>query len=460
MLGYSIILILAIFQGLIIYIDPKTALLIPAAIGVVLIMHKPYIGLLSLLLLHPFAINASEAIDIPKVAYYIIMGLTLLGWLLRREKSRLGTAFRLIFWPVMALGLVVLLSLLPATLYGVPFEAWLRSASTTAGIFLIFPAAEFLSNHKIRSSFFNVLMLVIWLSSLGTGYLLARNRGFVSYTGWLLLKDRALLGGNLAISLMGAYLGLTFIIYGKTSRDSAVMMTAWPIATITALLSIAGLIWSGFLSVLILGLAGMPILLLARPWGVRLKRLAGLLFLCMIIVSYIVLNHSALFSSEFARAGSLVFEKMGLIRTEGLWSNPSWLGRWYEAKAAILALRDSPIWGYGFGYEGFKSGYTDIPGEFYVHSIIPELLIRIGILGFGIFTWYLWSTFKLLYKAYKISEEPGSKIFLLGGIAWFIAVLAVSQVSSLWDDRGFALMLGILSGLAVATRKAQHNRLK
>jgi len=453
----SIIISLAALQGLVVWIDPKMAFLTPAAITGVILLYQPYIGLLSLLLLHPFAINASEEIDVLKIAYYIIFGLTLLGWFLRRGKLSLQPALRPIFWPVIALGSVVLLSFLPATLHGVRFEAWLRSASTIAGIFLMFPAAEFLSEYKKRNKFINVLMLTMWLSSFGTGYLLARYRGFISSPlGWLLLEDRPLLGGSLAISLMGVYLGLAFVIYGKSRRGCPVLMCAWPVAAITALFSITGLVLSGFLSVVILGLVGIPILLLVGHWGIRLKllRLVGFLLICMIIMvilGYIEVSYSELFISQFIRAASLVIEKISAVRAiEDLWSNPSWLGRWYEAKQAILAWRESPIWGYGFGYEEFKSRYWDIPGGFYVHSMIPGLLVRIGLLGFFTFTWYLWSVLKLLYRAYKTSQEAEIKIFLLGGIAGLIAMLAVSQVSSLWDDRGFALMLGILSGLAAA----------
>jgi O-antigen ligase len=162
---------------------------------------------------------------------------------------------------------------------------------------------------------------------------------------------------------------------------------------------------------------------------------------------------------EFIQASLLVPNNLQRISQEGLWSHPSWLGRWYEAKAALKAFVNSPILGYGFGYEEFKSSYglAEVPGGFYVHSIIPAWLVRTGLLGFCVLIWYFGSLLKLYYKASMESEEKDLRILFSGAIAGTVAILTVSQVTSFWEDRGFTLMIGMLSGLALTAQRSHAN---
>ncbi|MEM3433801.1 MAG: hypothetical protein QXP27_06460, partial [Candidatus Methanomethyliaceae archaeon] len=453
------ILGLAMAVGIVVGFETRAAFLVLGLLAAIIIFLRPYLGLLLLPVLHVFAINASPVIDLPKVAYYLLMMIVLVGGLLRIYKDRLiSLGSYPVFKSTALLGLIVSLSILPAVFNNVPLEHWLRSASTLLGIFLVFPAAALLDSPKRISIFVTVLIIAIWLSAFGTAHQMMKVRGFLpSGFSWIMLSEgRPLVGASLAITLMGMYLGLGYAIHRyKPPRKFVIPLASFPVAILTVLVCIAGLILSGFSSVFLLGFAGVPVLLMLRKSYAHLSygKIAALAIIFLAAYFFFVnllLSQAEVIPSEIVRAGALIFYKIETLREEGLWASTSWLGRWYEAMTALQAFISSPIWGYGFGYEEFKGlyGSTNVPFGFYIHSIIPSWLIRSGIIGLSAWVWYLWTVLKLFRKAYKHVLDPMYAMLFKAAFAGSIAVLVVSQVSSLYDDRGYGLMMGLLSGLA------------
>ncbi|MBS4538831.1 O-antigen ligase family protein [Clostridium sp. D2Q-11] len=157
----------------------------------------------------------------------------------------------------------------------------------------------------------------------------------------------------------------------------------------------------------------------------------------------IVLGRLGMFDVVISRLSELILS---------IGKDTSALGRIDRYITALKMWGDKPLIGNGVG--SFPIFYSGFDVRDYPHNIFLEILCELGILGFGIFTWWIGTSF---YKGWVIFKNKfkGIDHLQMGLILVFLYLLINANVSgSLNDNRLMFTFIGLLSISPYLGRKA------
>ena len=232
--------------------------------------------------------------------------------------------------------------------------------------------------------------------------------------------------GNYILLLLPVIIGLSS--YSKTRREKRWLGLSSLIILTAIIFSYGRGVWLGLIG----GLTFMAILSSRRLF---LSIVAGIIICSMFIIS--------LPSSEFAQ------RVLWTIRSE----RP--LGDRIELwEGSLRIIGDYPVT--GVGWKGFRRLYTRYNpiegGELpcYAHNNFVDVAVESGLLGFGVFLWFLLGIYKVGFRIFKKLEDDG----YFKGIAWgflgsFTAFLIAGLSQYNFGDSEVVMLFYFLLGMVM-----------
>jgi O-antigen ligase len=423
------------------------------AVGLFMLLDEVH-GLLILVVAQFLLVGTSgnQGLNALKLSFAGLFACFYAGWLARTilidRRSLESVLSQRLCKPAAAFCLVLLVSLPVALSNSIPFVDWLRDASQFLGYLLVFAVASTVRTKKEVARLLALLGVIVVVSSVVTSFYWAAQRGLGPA-----VPEATFVATSYAVILLACTMSLSFLVAGETTRPRL----AWLAASVVFSLL---LILTGTRASLI-GLVVGVLTLLGRK-GVGRHLLWGA-FVALIVI---LLAGVALASPRLEYASIIMRRYTSSVTLSDLWRDVSVRRRVDESRAALDAFAQRPLLGQGFG---FRLGFLSIPTTggsqlewndpgrmLLIHPGYHSLLAKSGLVGFAVFAWYMLT---LLFELDRLAKHSAGLVrtLSLGILAWILAVAALSISSSTFDDRAFALLIGIFAGLIPVFHKLGRN---
>jgi O-antigen ligase len=433
----SIVVITAFEKG---YILP---LLLLGAGYMVWSFPRPLVALTTIVLLHAHLVEQSEGISILEYGFAAYTYGYLVYWFcskafVRRSPIVLGglELFLLGFlaMAVLSLGMLVV--------EREPVEWWLREVVVVGELLLYFPARDVLTTERAIRSVFGALVLVAAgiaivnlveyrASTLAANYL------------WQLWGGRQVFGGSLFFG--SSVLLSSWYIHHRGYGQRLLVGIGFAATALALSFTFSRGFWIGGM----LGILTIFFLLEAqRRYQLILTSALGIVVLATVIqlmagdVGQTVLRALAIrlsTSTDVARDISL--------------SN-----RLAESRAALEAVRESPIVGHGYGASFLHYNLINEITErsIYVHDSYVYMLLKVGILGFVLFFGFLLGVLREGFRLGKrVKMGVSTTAMIRGTVGVFVGILFIATNSGNLTDKSVILMIALGAGAIMAVSRSQ-----
>lgn len=415
------------------------AFFIVLAFGVSLVVsfRSTLSGLCLIILFQIRILQGSETIGPDEVAYALLFGATLTGWLLREGPTELG---RQVLSSPLGRGILLFLgvclaSVATTVVFGWSPLWWFRDFVAFSTMLLFFPIAATLTSRRGAILVTAALLVVILFHSV---LAVAWYAEAIATTKalWQLEWQRAPLHEVFAMTAVVA--GLAGFLFTRSAKALAA-------SVLLTLPGVAALVVSqtrGYW--LATALAAGAVVLMARG-----RRVRALWFAAIVVALIAAVGFAAL-------GGKFVGVVMSMAGRLSTISSPlralSVQERVAETRAVLALIPGSPIIGHGLGAEvSYMSPVAHrVLTRTYTHNAYLYMLYKLGIVGLGAFAAFYARALRRVWRSVRESGDGAARIAMTAGLALLLAFLPLSLTSPQYYDKSSALIIALILGAAEA----------
>jgi O-antigen ligase len=390
-------------------------------------------GLVLVIALSSMFVRSTEEITPFEIAYTVLFGVVVMGWILRRMSLGLpftqNTSDRVLGWFLF----ICIASILPAIGQGNDLIKWVRELVPFL-LFLPYFMVVSLLRSKEEIRWFCIAYLVL---SISMGLVNVYDYWIIvseATQEWELIANRQAPGEPLFFTTL--IITILFLVYhGVWARRTIVFLGIIAFCVIALAITFSRGYWVG--SIIALGCA---YLYMPSDKKRRFILYIGSMTLVAVIVIVSLMGQIIIdiVSAMGDRLASIITASMDL----------SIRNRMVESAAAMDEILASPIWGYGLGYHfNFHPLIPYLTPTWYVHNVYLYLWLKLGIFGLSAFLiWYG----MVLYHAYlcvRRLSDPFLHPLVLGIMCIMIAMIPLSITSPQFIQKDSILFLALGTGI-------------
>jgi O-antigen ligase len=321
-------------------------------------------------------------------------------------------------------------------LFGIiTFDNWYREILVICPLLIIPPLFLFIDlNKKSERYFFYGTMLLIWLICFLSSIIHVRS----SFLASTYLYEVSYAPINIVAAPFMAFVFFHLFLLEKKGTVAIYYVAGLIISFIAIFLTHNRTMW--VLAPLGLFLAFFFIPTEERKRGYKLFAFLSLSLLVVLGTIYISLPFERILIQAYVKY---------FLTTGNLGSDASLMGRYIEWRYVFLAIKQSPVIGYGIGniyhsYNWFGGWFQD---QGYTHNGYLGALLKGGIVGFimlfSAYCGFIWKGIKLLRNKLLSSVE---RAFIRAGITALLLLLIAMNTLNIFAHRDILLYVGVVWG--------------
>jgi len=449
----ALVITLSVIVGWTVAISVELAWLSIAFAGLILILTRPDVGPFLLVGFFIITFGVHQELDVQKLVFPMLFGVVFFSWLLNRNKAmyHLPLFSRRLTRPSVALGLLIIVSIIPALMNGTSLTDWFRDASNYANYLLIVPVSSLLKSRSHAKLMAVLLLVWSFIVSLAT---ISAGSYFVSGPLFF-LGERLPFSASPAWCLSVILIGMALWVGLRMLPNAANRWFARACLGVLILLALAGLIAAGYRFAFFSLAISMAIFVALGSMRDRSLWIRVPVLLALGLVAFGILG--PLFPLDLR---GFLDKLMPVLTGRGsVATDLSFQAKLAQMSKNLQEFYDAPLLGKGFGYE---AGYLLFSGKyveegFFAHNSYTGLLMKTGIIGFSIVVWFLYAVVRALLKARKVAHGT-LEWFYFGLVLSIIGVGVFSLSEASIDNRTFSSMISISVALGARLQEWYHAR--